>query len=351
MHPARTLKNAVTPRPVKQMRRAVYTVTNPLGAAENALIGAALYGGRSRRRSSSRSSSSRTASPASWSSPSRAPAVSTVQRASEAQQAAEQLVDLFAVQRQRFEPARRVQVPIPEPTDPSPVAVAEWERRKHEAHWWQRSRRQQLRSECNAVARAHAAAVHARALADAASLQRQADDWWAKLIDGDAGVLRSALVSAFVDNPAPVHVAAAEKDQAELAVLLPQPSVLPDKQPYITPGGKLSRRAWTQTAFNDAYAELLAAHLLATVRESWAVAPSLQRLRVVGVRVAQGNVREYLFDVDVDRAAGDSAYDNGGEAILARASCGLNRKGRTREVVAWPVEQLRDGAQAVLRNV
>jgi hypothetical protein len=45
------MKSAVTPRPVKQLSRAVYTVTNPLGAVENKLIGAALNGGKSRRSS------------------------------------------------------------------------------------------------------------------------------------------------------------------------------------------------------------------------------------------------------------------------------------------------------------
>lgn len=45
MHPARTVRNAVTPRPVKHVSRAVYTVQHPVGAAENKLIGAALYPG------------------------------------------------------------------------------------------------------------------------------------------------------------------------------------------------------------------------------------------------------------------------------------------------------------------
>lgn len=49
MHPARTVKYAVTPRPVRQVSRAAYTIRNPLGAAENKLIGAALNGGTSRR--------------------------------------------------------------------------------------------------------------------------------------------------------------------------------------------------------------------------------------------------------------------------------------------------------------
>jgi hypothetical protein len=50
MHPARTVRNAVTPPPVKQVSRAAYTARHPVGVAENAVIGAALYPARRRRR-------------------------------------------------------------------------------------------------------------------------------------------------------------------------------------------------------------------------------------------------------------------------------------------------------------
>ena len=49
MHSVRTVRYTVTPKPLKQLSRAVYTVTNPLGAAENKLIGALLKGGGHRR--------------------------------------------------------------------------------------------------------------------------------------------------------------------------------------------------------------------------------------------------------------------------------------------------------------
>jgi hypothetical protein len=46
LHPARTVKNAVLPRSVKKASRAAYTVKHPIGAAENRVIGEALYPGR-----------------------------------------------------------------------------------------------------------------------------------------------------------------------------------------------------------------------------------------------------------------------------------------------------------------
>jgi hypothetical protein len=54
MHPARTARNAATPRPVKQVSRGAYTVGHPVGATENAVIGAALYPPRPRRRHKAR---------------------------------------------------------------------------------------------------------------------------------------------------------------------------------------------------------------------------------------------------------------------------------------------------------
>src|SRR2546421_3145996 len=44
MHPVRTTRRAITPRPIKQARRAVFVATNPLealeGAAENMVVDA-----------------------------------------------------------------------------------------------------------------------------------------------------------------------------------------------------------------------------------------------------------------------------------------------------------------------
>jgi hypothetical protein len=50
MHPARTVRNAVTPRPVKQPSRAAYMARHPVGAGENKLIEATLYPQGARRR-------------------------------------------------------------------------------------------------------------------------------------------------------------------------------------------------------------------------------------------------------------------------------------------------------------
>lgn len=60
--------------------------------------------------------------------------------------------------------------------------------------------------------------------------------------------------------------------EAALTVWLPGIDVLPEKKAHVTPSGRLSTKAWTKTEQNEMYANLLGGHLLATIREAWAVA-------------------------------------------------------------------------------
>lgn len=59
MHPAQTVRYAVTPRPVKQVSRAAYAVRHPVGAAENKAIGIALSTGTGHRRARQRTTANR----------------------------------------------------------------------------------------------------------------------------------------------------------------------------------------------------------------------------------------------------------------------------------------------------
>lgn len=299
MHPVRTAKRAITPRPVRQLSRAAYTITNPLGAAENALIGAALGSGGSRRR---RRRGPTRSSPANRVASSGVTAADV--RAAEAAASDGQLAALMAVQRARFAPAQRPVTADPPLVDPVPLERDEWRRRKGEAHVWQRGRRARLRAEVASHAQAVAAERYAQAYQEQRGQQANADRWWHALNAGEPAVVSAALTAAFADNPAPVEVIRAVGDEAALRVWLPGIEVLPEKRATVTPTGRLSTKAWTKTGRNEAYAALLGAHLLATVREAWAVAPSPMRLRIGGVRQVSGGPVELLFEVAVGRCEG-----------------------------------------------
>ena len=350
----RTTKNAVTPRSVKQLSRAVYTVTNPLGAAENALIGAALYGGRSGSRSKSRASGGRSAGIARSTDQGELTASSV--RAAEGAASHRSLSQMMNVQRERFTPVHRPAMTPPVPPALGPLQVAEWELAKKQTRPWQRKRRAQLRIEADARARAQADLMHQQALAAAGRWQEQADAWWRALGSGQTQVLTQQLEAAFSDNVAPVLVISAEGSQAVLALSLPGLDVLPERKPHITPGGKLSSKAWTQTELAQVYADLLGAHLLATFREAWAVAPSLQTVRVLGSHELDTHERPsdglvVLLDVTAGRSDIGWPDDAFGSRLTTGGDAPLRRTGRTSAVTPWPEKDLPVGTAEIVRKL
>jgi hypothetical protein len=347
MHPVRTVKYAVTPRPVKKLSRAVYTVTNPLGAAENKLINAVFDGGSNRSRGSRRSNPP----PVAWRPYSTSAGVSAAGRTAQPIASApvqapfeDQLAALMSVQRARFAPAQPPTVPPPPAVDPAAFKQAEWARRKKEAPFWHRSKRRRLREEAEEAARVLVERERARLYAIQQDYRMRADAWWQALCRGDPQVLGAALATAFADNPAPVWIREAAGHRAFLVLVLPASSVLPSRQPHITPTGRRSSKAWTKTDYQQTYAELLGAHLLATIRESWAVGPSLTDLRVIGIRIEDSG-RQILLDLDIRRQDGRWDDDIWGTHSL---SDHLHRTGRTREVSPLPAAKLRDDAGSVV---
>lgn len=349
MHPARTARHAVTPRPIKQLSRGMYTVTNPLGAAENALIGSALNAGGKRKGSSRRrsgGSSGRGTQPATT----YAGGMTAGQvRAAEGAASNQQLAQLMAVQRSRFTPASRPLVPAATPVDPDPIFAAWWAQQKKDTRFWQRARRRQLQAELHAQADVRSAEMFTQAEATQAAEQQRADAWWAALLAGDPAVVTHALDAAFADNPAAVYIISATSDQLVCVVSLPDISVLPERKPHVTPGGRRSSKPWTKTELNDVYAELLGAHLLATARETWAVAPSVTQARIAGVIHSSGE-NNVMFDVTCQRQDVNWENDRYGTTFLSHAARGLQRVGRTREVQPWAPTSLPDALVALVKR-
>lgn len=348
MNPVGTVKSAITPRPIKQVSRGIYTVTNPLGAAENALIDSVLNAGSGRRRSSSSTYRSASGSSSrSQPSASRAPSPAAQAKIQQAFDAHDALTSLMAAGRERFQPAARPIVPAPALTDAAPLEAAEWAARKKQASFWRRTERKRLRLEAAAAARASADAHDRQLTEQARKRQVEIDVWWQNLSRGDEPTLTAALQSAFADNPAPVDIIRAKEGEAALVLRLPGPDVLPDRKVHVTPGGRATTKAWTKTELAEVYADLLGAHLLATLRETFAVGPSVHFVRVIGVR-GRGAGAGVLFDADANRSAA-SRDDGHGRVLLDEARVGLRRQGRTREVSPWPAAELAPEVAALAR--
>lgn len=339
MHPVRTARYAVTPRPIRQLSRVMYTATNPLGAAENAIIGAALNAG-TQRHAGRRTRSGRSAGSGHQPSITYDSSMTAGQvRAAAGAVSNRRLAELMTVQRSRFAPAMRPLVPVATPVDPARIFAEWWMQRKKETRPWQRARRQLIKAELQLQAGARAAEMFAQTRAAQAAEQQRADGWWAALMAGNPGVVTAALGAAFADNPAPVRIMSAGGGHAVLVVSLPDIGVLPERKPHVTPGGRLSSKPWTKTELNDVYAELLGAHLLATIRETWAVAPSVTEVRLAGVIDVSGE-RHVMFDVSCWRHDGDWEDDSFGSTVLGLGLRGLRRIGRASEVRPWATSSL-----------
>ncbi len=323
MSPVRAVKYAATPRSVQKVSRAVYTVTNPLGAAQHKVIGSVLNVGtnsptinwipdaRSVERTASSASGDRRRV-----------------RAEEGAASHQRLAALMAVQRERFSPAEPPVIAAPETVDPAPFERQEWERGKGETRIWQRSLRKEVKLQVAETAERMAQEALAEANQEYQRHRAEAARWWKALNIGDANVTRTALDAAFADNPAPTRVLAISRQRVAVEVILPELDVLPDKTAHVTPSGRLSNRAWKKTEKNEVYAELLAAHVVATIRETWAVAPGATGVRVVGRWPDEDDSHRVVFDVDATRGSGDWDDDGSGLDLLADASTGLRFTGR-----------------------
>jgi hypothetical protein len=82
---------------------------------------------------------------------------------------------------------------------------------------------------------------------------------------------------------------------------------------------------------------VLGAHLLATVREAWAVAPAVREVNVVGQRVADGRAG-YLFSVTLGRDEFGWDDDTLGRRLLECGPKPLRVAGASREMQLWPFD-------------
>ena len=243
--------------------------------------------------------------------------------------------NLLGVQRVAFPEARRPVVPKPVAPEVAKLAAQIWLVRQYEVHRWQWRKRAALRLQVEQAARIRVQALVEQAEQQRARLQADADEWWRLLVAGDPHVVGAQLERAFYGSGVPVMVAGLGADSARLRISLPDPSVLPAKRAHVTPTGRQSARAWTKTELDAAYRDVLAAHLLASIRRTWAAAPSLRELVVRGQRISDG-AAGFLFEVTVNRDETGWNTDNKGIELLARGPRSLRTTASATRPVLWP---------------
>lgn len=157
----------------------IYTVTNPLGAAQNYALNKAFYpngtrGSQTRSRAIGNALGVQTASGGGV-------------RAEEAAASHEYIHELMAVQREKFRDAVPPVIPFPAPVDAKKWILLESKRRAGEAKPWEFKKRRMITAEVLRYAMDQAEIAFQGLEEKYKVAQADADKWWQDLIDGKKG--------------------------------------------------------------------------------------------------------------------------------------------------------------------
>jgi hypothetical protein len=326
MNPMSALGGAVMPRPLKQARRGLFTVTNPIGAvgglAEDVVVEILRAPGRAGRLAARQRTAGRRVS---------ADRLDELRREHAAESA---LATLRAFHRRDVKPARRRKVHVT-PVDRD-VLRREHERRALQGtRLWHRSERRRRRENAARDA-AIAADEEQRALvARAEARQRELDAAWEALLRNERTAVIAALETAFEDEPYSVLGLAMSKREAIALTAFPGvEDVVSEREPATTPRGRPTLRKRSKTARNDLYAEAVAAFTLHVARRALAATPGAAE----GAAITCCATGEETYEVIACLSLPRSSLERAGAAVdaltlFAELGGELKRTGRTREVV------------------
>ncbi|MGY1712592.1 hypothetical protein ACI8AC_24090 [Geodermatophilus sp. SYSU D00758] len=116
--------------------------------------------------------------------------------------------------------------------------------------------------------------------------QAELDAWWAALLRNEPDTVIGTLAEAFQDNEAAAAPFGVEGDEVSLVVLAPPESIVPERMPGSTASGNLSLRKLPKGEQAALYTQAVMGHALVTVKETLAVAPGIQQVRLIALRHA-----------------------------------------------------------------
>jgi hypothetical protein len=147
-----------------------------------------------------------------------------------------------------------------------------------------RKQRAQAKEQAAAEAQAEIDKTRAQAEAQRATLQAELDEAWQRLLANDPETVIGTLAEAFEDNEAAAAPVGVTDQEVSIVVLVPSVEAVPERKPTTTAAGNLSLKKLTKRESADFYLLLVAGHVLVTLKEAFAVAPSIATGRIVAIR-------------------------------------------------------------------
>lgn len=186
----------------------------------------------------------------------------------------------------------------PEPVEPpvapnqTPVNEADIYRRHRKdatagISIFKRADRARAMSIAAAAAAVEIAEENARARQERERAQAELDQRWHALGANDPDVVLATLAEAFEDNEAPAAPVGVDGDEVAIVVLVPGLDVVPERMPQTTAAGNLSMPKLPKAKRADFYKLVVCGHLLATCRETFAVAPGAASVRAAVIRLSE----------------------------------------------------------------
>lgn len=205
----------------------------------------------------------------------------------EARQLANAFQHILELHRGEFPPVQPPVAPDPDPLDESAIRTRHEREALSGISIFRRAERRRTKQEAANAAEAEIAAQRIRAQADRDRTQAELDKHWDALCSNEPDVVLVTLAEAFEDNETPAAAVSVTGDQVALVVLVPGMGVVPERIPGHTQAGNLSITKLSKTNRNGFYNLVVCGHLLATVREAFAVAPGIKSIRAAVIRLSE----------------------------------------------------------------
>ncbi|MDO9496351.1 MAG: hypothetical protein Q7J48_11670 [Nocardioides sp.] len=192
------------------------------------------------------------------------------------------LEHLGQLHRQDFTTPQRPQVARPDLPKFHKLLVTAEQQCMHGVPLRDRVRRKAAAAEARGVAERWALDLMTLAEQERRDRQAQIDSRWAGIYANDADTVVTALTEAFAGRGRRLAVRGMYDREVGLVAPLPNLATVPSQKPAHTPHGVPTLHAMTQTERNEWFAQVVASELLLVAKESFALAPALPAVRVVG---------------------------------------------------------------------
>ncbi|RFU82802.1 hypothetical protein DY218_31145 [Streptomyces triticagri] len=210
----------------------------------------------------------------------RTPGTADLQRDAETAEFERFREDSLGAHLEEFSPAGPPDVPLPG------QLTERWAQQEAKAFHMQglslrdRAARAAARQRAESDARAYLAAEQERISGIHENLQRQAAIWWQDLLRNEPAPVIEALNHAYADNRAVACAVGVHGDTASVVMRQPDADSWPARVPGTTPAGRPTMKALSKRDRNQWWLQSMCSHIVATLREGFAVAPGLQAIDI-----------------------------------------------------------------------